>query len=290
MLYPHSLEVKLPKQEISSIEGLIRKPLPREHGAWGLLLQPFLAGMMIAGDWSWFYLPALGLALFGFLLREPLLVFVRQKYIWKRESEETRVALRWTVGMAAGAALCAAPLAWVYPLFILGALLAAGILMTALAVGLALKNLQRSMVLQMVSAIGLTSTGWLAFIAVGKQSSAEAWLLWGLLAAHAVATIPIVHARLEMKAHKESVRRTIGLALVLQAASVCAAIGLFSIGSTLWVALAFSALANLLELRRLRDPQCMGEALKRLGLRLLGASIVHTIIAIGTLMAMGWPR
>ncbi len=287
MLYPHYLNVKSSNQEISTRgkgEGVIRKPLQREHGAWGLLLQPFAAGMMIAGTWTWFYLPALGLALFGFLLREPLLVLVRQKYIWRRETEETRVASRWTVGMATGAALCAGALAWVYPPMILVALLAGGMVMTAVAIGLSLKNLQRSMALQIVSAVGLSSTGWLAVLAAGKQGSPQAWILWVVLSAHAVAAILIVHARLEMKSHKESARKTLGLAIGLQAVAIIAAVGLCWIASPLWIPVGFSALVNLMELRRLRNPQSLSEPLKQLGLRLLGASVAHTIVTVGSLL------
>lgn len=287
MLYPHSLnvksEVRQPK-ESEKILNAIRTPLPREHGAWGLLLQPFIAGMAIAGTWTWYYLPALGLALFGFLLREPLLVFVRQKFIWKRETAETHLALRWTAAMSAGAVVCALLLVQVYPPLLLAALLLAGMLMTIVAVGLSLKNLQRSMSLQIVSAVGLTTTGWLALLAAGKQDLPQGWLLWGLLAAHAVAAIPIVHARLQMKAHKASLRTTVVLASALQALSLTVAFTLWWQTSAGWIPLAFSAAGNTMELLRLRDPLQLGEPLKRLGLRLLGVSILHTALSVFVLL------
>ncbi|MBI1954809.1 MAG: YwiC-like family protein, partial [Acidobacteria bacterium] len=52
--------------------------VPREHGAWGMVSLPFLAGMLVAGDWLHWRTVAAALAVFSiFLLREPLLIFWR---------------------------------------------------------------------------------------------------------------------------------------------------------------------------------------------------------------------
>ena len=68
--------------------------LPLEHGAWGFLFEPLLAGLLIA--------PTLGgafLSVFivgAFLSRQPL-KFVVGDYLQKKRLPRTRVALRWTL-------------------------------------------------------------------------------------------------------------------------------------------------------------------------------------------------
>ena len=68
--------------------------LPREHGAWGLLLMPFLCAAVLARRAEWLLLPALGLALLGFILREPLVTLARQRWVWREEKPESVAAAR----------------------------------------------------------------------------------------------------------------------------------------------------------------------------------------------------
>lgn len=65
-----------------------RLMIPREHGAWGLISLPFLAGAVVAGGWvNWPTLAAL-LAVFSvFLLRAPLLV------LWRAAEKHNRMEM-----------------------------------------------------------------------------------------------------------------------------------------------------------------------------------------------------
>lgn len=65
-----------------------RLMIPREHGAWGLISLPFLAGAVVAGGWAnWPTLAAL-LAVFSvFLLRAPLLV------LWRAAEKHNRMEM-----------------------------------------------------------------------------------------------------------------------------------------------------------------------------------------------------
>ena len=67
---------------------------PREHGAWGMLLFPFISAAVLTGAWSWSYIPASFAALAVFLIREPLTVLARQEYVWTNEHPEAGVARR----------------------------------------------------------------------------------------------------------------------------------------------------------------------------------------------------
>lgn len=252
-------------------------PLPREHGAWGLLFQPFFAAALLAGTWSWFYAPALGLALLGFLLREPLVVFLRHHYLWKKPSPESRSALLWVLWGLLGILLCLGFLLPVFPLPLLVALAAAGLVLTVASVTLTLRNQQRSITLQVASAAGLGSTALLAVLAATGGLPGWVWLLWALLTAHAVAAIPVVHARLRYKARHPGAARLRWIAAALQVPAF------FLLPAPLLAPVAFSAATNLFELWRV--PATLAEPLKRVGLRLLFFSLAHTALA----MAVLWP-
>ena len=254
----------------------VRPPLPREHGAWGLLFQPLLAAALLASAFSWLFLAALGLASCGSLLREPLTVFIRHRFLWKRDTIESRMALRWLLVTGGGATLCAAMLATAYPAPILLGILAGGALLTAFAVAMTLRNRQRSLALQTVSAIALSGTGWLVFLLFPQTSTHLAWVLWALLALHAVATIPIVHCRLERKAHKPRSAALENGSWLLVALSSLACL----VVPQLWPPLLFSAVANSWELLRLRDQGQLSQPVARVGLRLLAASLIHTVLTV----------
>jgi hypothetical protein len=247
------------------------KPLPREHGAWGLLLQPFFAGAILAREWNWLLLPALGLVLFGFLLREPLIVLARQRFVWRAYNSQSTVALRWLLAEAAGATLCLALLIAQRPLAAVAALTAAAALLTLLAVWLTIKNKQRSIWLQLLSAAGLGTTALLAILASTGAIPAWAWPLWAVLTLHGASSILTIHARLALK-------RTPGGKPPLTAYTT----------PLLSVALAFvapapmlfSAAANVWELLRLRRPATLMEPLKQVGFRALAVSITHSILAV----------
>lgn len=263
----------------------IAKPLPREHGAWGLLLQPFLAGAILSQQWSWLLLPALGLTLFGFLLREPLTVLARQQFVWRDRNPQSAVAARWLAVEAAGAALCLAILLQNLPVTWLSALAAAAISLTVLAVWLTIRNRQRSIPLQIVSAAGLGSTALLAILAARGTVPAWSWQLYGILAAHGAASILAVHARLDGRIRLRQ-GRAAQLSPKTFAAPALLIIAAALAGPPLAIPLAFSALANAFELTRLRlRPEAFNEPLTRVGFRALGVSITHSILAIVSL----WP-
>jgi hypothetical protein len=258
-------------------------PIPREHGAWGLLLQPFLAGAILTRQWDWLLLPALGLVLFGFLLREPLTVLARQQFVWRDRNPQTAVAARWLAVEAAGALACLLALAAFRPLPWLLTLSILAIALTALAVTLTIRNLQRSILLQIVSAAGLGTTALLAIFAVTGRVPLWGWQLWAILTLHGAVSILAVHTRLKQKtaARKGTPPPISGLVFFAPAAQVLAA----ALLPVAMLPLLFSAGVHSWELCRLRDPETLQEPLVRVGFRALGVSILHSALAIAAL----WP-
>lgn len=51
--------------------------IPKQHGAWGMLLIPFVLGILI-GKWTWYHIPLFLAWLFVYLATYPLLMYVKQ--------------------------------------------------------------------------------------------------------------------------------------------------------------------------------------------------------------------
>ncbi|WCN39770.1 YwiC-like family protein [Aneurinibacillus uraniidurans] len=87
--------------------------IPKQHGAWGMLFVPFVAGASLGG-WQIWHLPALAGWLLLYLAIYPLLLALKTK-------RRRHMYLRWAGGYAVGAiALLAVPLAVRPQLFLCG--------------------------------------------------------------------------------------------------------------------------------------------------------------------------
>jgi hypothetical protein len=246
-----------------------------------LLLQPFFAGALLSGRWTWLFLPAAGLALSGFLLREPLTVVVRHRWLWRRRGPQLRAAERWAALLFALLLVCLIVLLRNLPAMPLLVLTATGAALTSAAVAAAVRNLQRSAVFQVASAMGLSTTGLLASLAATGGVPQWAWQLWAVLSAHAGASILAVHARLDARAGRsarKAVRRAAWAAQALECGAALTA-------GRLALPLVFSALANAAELWRLRSPDALREPLTRVGFRTLAVALLHMAAAVYAL----WP-
>lgn len=51
--------------------------IPKQHGAWGMLLIPFILGILI-GQGTWYHIPLFLAWLFVYLATYPLLMYVKQ--------------------------------------------------------------------------------------------------------------------------------------------------------------------------------------------------------------------
>jgi len=268
-------------------------PIPREHGAWGLLLQPFAAAALLAGPGIGMLLPALLLIVLGFLMREPLLILARQRWLWREPNPQTPRAARWLLAELGGIALCLAALSSRVPLVTLAALSGLALALTLAAVWFALKNRQRSVFLQLLSAAGLGSSALLVASLDTGWIPVWAWQLWGILTLHAAVSILVVRSRLEgiagRKASGSPGARGAGklsrAALYAVFAQGAAAAMIFPVNFALAAPPFFSAVMHGVERRRLGDPATLGEPLQRVGFRALGVSLIH----MGLTVAALWP-
>lgn len=257
---------------------------PREHGAWPMLLAPFLSALLLARAWHWSVPVALVAVLAAFVLREPLVTLGRQRWVWRDERPESAKARRWLAAELALLAAAGGALTFRWPL---GSLLALGALaagMTLLAAWMTIRNRQRSATLQLASAAGLTSTCLAASLSATGRVEPWCWLLWALSAAHAAAGIFVVHARLEARiaarAPQPEPFRFRRPAYAMQVLLLAGAAALYPSLPAVSAALAMSALVHLATLRSLSSPAALETPLTRVGLRAMTLSLIYSALLV----------
>src|SRR5215471_9551372 len=155
--------------------------LPREHGAWGLLLVPMVTGAGVAFRHASQIFPLILLltaALALFWLRTPLESLLGTSAMRAQTLEEShtlRSAIVWLAGIAA---VALAALLWAgrnVDLWPLGVAAAAAFVLQAI-----LKKLSRRtrMLSEMIGAIGLTAAAPAAHYVVAGEFNLTAWTLW----------------------------------------------------------------------------------------------------------------
>lgn len=155
--------------------------VPREHGAWGMLLVPLATGAVVA-----LRLGGNGVALALFLcaamslfwLRTPVESWLCTSAIKAQTAEERAVVLRVILGVGLLATICVSLLLWDghnRGLLVLGAIAAVAFVIQA-----AVKKLGRKgrMPAQIIGAIGLTSTAAGAYYVSAGQLDRTALALW----------------------------------------------------------------------------------------------------------------
>jgi len=155
--------------------------IPREHGAWGLLLVPLFTGV-VAGFASehriWPLLMFTVAALSLFWLRTPVESLIGTSSLTANTESERRTALVASILLASLASACLAGLIWKgqnLQLLLLGAAT-----VFALVIQTVLRRLGRGarMAAQLVGAIGLTCTAPAAYYIGTGRLSERAFILW----------------------------------------------------------------------------------------------------------------
>ena len=155
--------------------------VPREHGAWGMMLIPLLTGAAVGLARGRSILPLLlfsSLALLLFWLRTPVESLLGTSPMRAQTAAERAYVLRRVAALVALSLLCLAALLLPgrYPdLLLLGACVAGAFILQAL-----LRRLGRAtrMASQLVGAAGLTATAPAAYYVVTGEFGSTAWGLW----------------------------------------------------------------------------------------------------------------
>jgi YwiC-like protein len=155
--------------------------VPREHGAWGLLLIPLFTGAAVGvattqRAWPLILFTAAALALFW--LRTPIESLLGTTPLSAHTSAERRTSLLVSSALGAVSIGCLASLFWHgrnRGLLLLGSIAVLAFIAQTLLMKLG-RNLR--MTAQMLGAIGLTCTAPAAYYLATGHLDARAWLLW----------------------------------------------------------------------------------------------------------------
>jgi len=259
--------------------------LPREHGAWGMLLQPFLGALIVLHRANWAAIPAF--AVLVFVLREPLMVLARQRWTWRTRHVETEHAKRFVAVECFLLALCGATLLRVLPWPVIATLAGGAAALTAVSVFVTLHNRQREIWFQALSSTGLSSSVIVACLAITGGVPAWGWWWWGLHAAHFLGGILTVHVQLDARALARRAQKlvsgsfgTLGRdAVRFQAAFASVAVVLAVLGKPFYAtAVILSAVYHLWNLRLAQSLRGWDLPMKTVGKRALAVSIAFTLL------------
>ena len=254
---------------------------PREHGAWSLLITPFVAALLLAGRLTWTVGAALCAVLAVFLLRAPLVALARQRWVWRERRAESAEARRWLLWLGPALAVSGGWLAveWGAAALWMGA---AALGLTGGAVWMTVRNRQRTVWFQVVSCAGLAFSAVAAARAAAGHFPLWGWVLWGLCALHGACGVLVVHARLDGIVSRKrgeaagALRRTAWIAV---AASGLTAAGVWFWAPWVAVAPALATAAQAMELGFMD----LDTPLKRVGLRAMTVSIAHALMLVWSL-------
>ncbi len=253
-----------------------------------MLLTPIFSVAILARVWHWSELAVLAAAFSAMAAKDPAVLLMRQRFVWKKRSPEAPAAARWLLGWSVILTASIVVLLTTWPL---KAFLAVGLGVAAfgcLAIAVNFKNRQRSTLFQIVSAAALTSTSLATCISAIGTVASWCWWFWVLIAMQASAGILVVHARLDArialrKASPASLqfRRA---AQVAVAVLLCAAIMAFTF-DRIWIALAFAiaAIGYAYDLIRQKNPASLQMPLKTVGQQALSLSVVYSLLLIAGL-------
>ena len=249
-----------------------------------MLLLPFLSAWILARGGGWPVIAALGAVLATFLMREPVLVLLRQHYRWPQPRVETPAARRSLALLAPILSLSGAALAFSVPILPLMALGALAAILMALYLWGAMNNRQRSPWLQAAGAVGLSASAPLAYLAAGRHIDQIVLLLWAAHIVHGIASVLVIHARLDaIAAHRRgspAAPPVLASRIAQAGAALFAATLAISGFPVLGAAAAFPVLVHTLDLRRLDDPAFLKTKLQKVGLRELAISTVFSAATV----------
>jgi len=165
--------------------------VPREHGGWGLTLEPVLLGLLVAPSLAGV---AVGAGAFlAFLVRTPLELAAVDAFRGRR-LDRSRLALRISIAMSIGLAATVAVAvresgwSWLAPMALAAPLVGVELWFDVRSRG-------RRLIPELCGAVGIASVAAMIALAAGR-SSALALGVWLVLVARSVGAIPFVRVQI----------------------------------------------------------------------------------------------
>lgn len=262
--------------------------LPREHGATAMLLTPIFSVAILARTWHWSELAVLTAAFAAMSAKDPAVLLVRQRFVWKQKNPDSSAAAPWFIGWTVVLIASVLILLATWPLKAFVAMGVGIAVFGCVTILVNLKNRQRSTVFQIASAAALTSTSLATCISALGSVAPWCWWFWVLIAMQASAGILVVHARLDARialrkpmAASQQFRHAAQAVLVLL---LCASITAVILRRP-WiaVALALAVVGYAFDLVRQKDSRSLQMPLKSVGEQALLLSILYSALLIAGL-------
>lgn len=265
-----------------------RAYFPREHGATAMLLIPIFSVAILARTWHWSELAVLLAAFAAMSAKDPAVLLMRQRFVWKQRRPESSSASRWLLGWSVVliASVSMLLVSWPFKAFVA---IAAGVAtFGCVAILVNLKNRQRSTLFQIASAAALTSTALATCISATGSVASWCWWFWALIAMQSSAGILVVHARLDAgialrkataasKQFRHAAQAALGLLL-------CAAVAATIRGHTrIALAITLAVVGYAYDLRRQKDSLSLRMPLKTVGQQALMLSTLYSALLIAGL-------
>ncbi|MGC3997067.1 MAG: YwiC-like family protein [Anaeromyxobacter sp.] len=250
-----------------------RPLIPREHGAWGQLALPLLAGLLLGHLTAAASLLTAAVVL-AFVAHEPALVLLGHRGARVRAEEGAR-ARRWLALLGVGAAACGLTGAALASPAARAALLLPATL-AAVVAALVWRRLEKTVIGEVSVAAALAAAGWAVALAGGAEPRAAlaALLAWILSFAAATLAVQVILERARSKGARDpGLRHAAGTALLLGGAVALAAAGL---PWALPLATAPTALVSLVVCLARVSPR----RLRPLGWTMVGSSLLTLLVLV----------
>ena len=277
----------------TDVSMLIRHPIiPREHGAWAMLLMPFMVGAGVAPQLGWNILLLLLAIILLFSARYALAKLRAAMRTRRAASSTARAAILWLIIYIGIAAILGIPLLLIYQQWGLLPLAAIAALLLALHLWLQERRLERSTTGELLGIAGLSLTAPAAYYAGAGQFDTTAMLLWLLTLLYSGSSVFYVKMKVRHRLLGEaplrmSERMRLGRATVIYQLLVLALVVGLSLGGSApilvpvaFLPLTFKNISGALWPR----PE---KSLRRVGFIELGHAVLFTALLILTFRLPG---
>jgi len=253
-----------------------------------MVITPIVCAAMVAATWQWAEVATLTAAFAALAAKDPLVVLMRQCFVWKQPNAATPVAALWFAVWTVVLALSGVVLLRAWPLSGIVGMAAGMVLLALMAIWVNVKNKQRSTLFQIASSAALTSSSLATCLSATGEIRPWCWWLWVLLAMQATTGILVVHARLDARialrgktAASPQYRRAAWIAVVVLGSGAVAMLAKQRM--LLGLALALAAAGYGYDLRRQLDAEELQRPLISVGRRALTLATVYALLLVAGL-------
>lgn len=184
--------------------------LPREHGAWGIVLIPYLTAVAVAGHWTPAVVVGLGAVLTAFIARYPVELLLNRGLYRRAGSPPRERVKKFAGGYATVAGVLGIGLITAWNLYLLLPIALLALLLFGVHLRLGREGVDRSWTAELLGTAGLTLSGLAGWVVATGSLNATGALVWLLNCVFFCAGVIYVKARIRhrLAVHRPELRAT----------------------------------------------------------------------------------